>query len=215
MMITIGLISRKGGVGKTTLALNAACALQTGAERALILDMDDQGSCWAWDEARGQPAAGPAVQGVSSRALERTLALAKEELGIAWTLCDTPSVVDAPAHAVAACADLILIPAQPTLLDQAAIGHTLRICALAAKPAWVVLNRCDGRTRERELAEAQLAGLEGLQLCPVTIGSRVAYRHAYAAHASVLDGGDSRARREIEDLAAWLRRERDAGRTAP
>ena len=44
----IGVLSQKGGVGKTTVALNLAAAIATSGSRVLVVDADPQGSALAW-----------------------------------------------------------------------------------------------------------------------------------------------------------------------
>jgi len=51
-MKVIGLLSRKGGVGKTTLAVHLAVLAQQGGQRTLLIDLDPQGSAAAWWRAR-------------------------------------------------------------------------------------------------------------------------------------------------------------------
>ena len=43
-MRSIGFISEKGGVGKSTTALNVAAALGRGGRRVLVIDADPQGN---------------------------------------------------------------------------------------------------------------------------------------------------------------------------
>ena len=51
---TLRLLSRKGGVGKSTLAIHLAVLAQRAGLRALLLDMDPQRSAAAWWGAPGR-----------------------------------------------------------------------------------------------------------------------------------------------------------------
>src|ERR1700712_5040234 len=51
-MKVLGLLSRKGGVGKTTLALHLSVLAQDGGLRVLPVDLDPQGSAAASRQAR-------------------------------------------------------------------------------------------------------------------------------------------------------------------
>lgn len=53
-MLTLVVCSQKGGVGKTTLALNLSCAFAERGQRTLLIDADPQGSIG--QSLRGSPA---------------------------------------------------------------------------------------------------------------------------------------------------------------
>jgi chromosome partitioning protein len=57
----LSVANQKGGVGKTTTAINLATALALGEQRILIVDMDPQGNLTSGVGRKGQPAQGGTV----------------------------------------------------------------------------------------------------------------------------------------------------------
>jgi len=49
-MAIIGVIGRKGGVGKTTIAVHLAAELSTGKQTVAVVDCDAQGSATYWSD---------------------------------------------------------------------------------------------------------------------------------------------------------------------
>src|ERR1700746_4027547 len=48
----IGVLNRKGGVGKTTIAINVAATLAAAGLRVLLVDADPQASALSWSRLR-------------------------------------------------------------------------------------------------------------------------------------------------------------------
>ena len=65
MILTVGNV--KGGVGKTTLAVNIAIARALAGRDVLLVDGDEQGTAAAFTDLRGGPSARPATPPSSCR----------------------------------------------------------------------------------------------------------------------------------------------------
>ena len=117
---TIAIVNQKGGVGKTSLAMNLAWFLDTAGGRTMVLDADPQGSATRW--AAGHNGAwGVAVRSVDaerdielvSRDLERIAA----EAGAEFVVLDCPPELRNAAEVALLLADVCLIPVTPSPLD--------------------------------------------------------------------------------------------------
>jgi len=177
-MLTIALISQKGGAGKSTLALHVACEAQAHGTRSLLIDLDPQGNVIQWANRRGDRP--PDVSAEHPANLERALSLARQE-GYGLTVLDTAPHADRTALQAARAADLILVPCRPATFDLEAVQTTLELCQLTKRPAFVVLNAAPIRSRVVEEAQSQIER-DGGRVCPVVIRQRVAFQH------SVIDG---------------------------
>ena len=67
----IGVLNQKGGVGKTTVAVNVAAVLAQRS-RVLMVDADPQGSALAWSAAREETPIFPVV-GLAKATLHRDM----------------------------------------------------------------------------------------------------------------------------------------------
>ena len=120
-MKTIALIAQKGGVGKTTLAVNLAVA---SGLRTAIFDLDQQESAAIWADRRKSDQ--PHVEFLTERRLSDALTAAERGM-FELSIIDTPPAAGPQAYTAAQAADLILIPCRPSLVDLDAIGRTAQL----------------------------------------------------------------------------------------
>src|ERR1700759_4015903 len=172
-MYVIAIISQKGGVGKSTIAVHLAAEAQAQGQRVLLLDLDPQGSTMEWANRRGdQP---PDVSGANPASVGKEIDRARND-GYDLVLIDTAPHADHAALPSARAADLVLIPCRPSTFDIAAISATLDLCKLANKKSVVVINAAP--IRSRVTVEAEEANAEkGGTVSPVVIRQRVAFQH--------------------------------------
>jgi chromosome partitioning protein len=186
-MQTLALVCQKGDAGKTTLAIHLAAEAATPGLRVLLLDLDPQASASRWADRR-KPGAIDVDVAVDSPARLDAVLLQAEREGYDLVVMDTAPHADQFALRVARLAGLIIIPVRPSILDLDAVGTSLDLCALARRPAVVVINAAPIRSRVVQEAAEAVAKL-GADVLPVIIRERVALRH------SLVDG---RVAREFE-----------------
>ena len=199
-MLTVALVSQKGGAGKTTIAINLAVASELAGQPAVVVDLDPQASAAAWVDSREAEA--PVVVSAQAARLAEVLATAREH-GAGLTLIDTAPHAEAAALAAARVADLVLVPCRPSVLDLRAVTASQDIAKLAGTPAAAVL--CGVPARGPLAAEAQSA-LESyeLEVAPVRIGHRAAFVHAMTAGQGAQEYEPrGKAAREIARLYDW------------
>jgi chromosome partitioning protein len=186
-MHTLALVCQKGGAGKTTLAIHLATEAAAHGSRTLLLDLDPQASAARWADRRKPGAIDVDVAVDSPARLEAALQQAGRE-GYDLVVLDTGPHADQGALRVARVADLVLVPVRPSILDLDAMGASLDLCALARRPAVVVLNAAPIRSRVVQESVEAVTRLGG-EVLPIIIRERVALRH------SLVDG---RVAREFE-----------------
>jgi hypothetical protein len=107
----LAVVNIKGGVGKSTLAVNIAIALQQDGRDVLVIDSDEQASTATFGQLRAEvPGAGPTIvqlQGAAIRQQVRSLAEKYPKIIIDVGGRDTGSL-----RAALTVADAILIPFQ-------------------------------------------------------------------------------------------------------
>ncbi len=209
-MKVLGLLARKGGVGKTTLALHLAVTAQAAGQRVLLVDLDPQASASAWWKAR--EADTPALEATQPAQLGALLDTARGA-GITLAVIDTRPSAEADAVQVAALADYLLVPTRPAILDLRAILGTLDIVKGGRHRASIVLNACHpprggvGESAATTDARRALKAF-GVPVAPTSIVQRAALSHALVGGLAVseTDPG-SKAAKEIASLWRYVERE--------
>lgn len=176
-MRVIAVIGRKGGIGKTTVAVHLAGELAARGRRVHLVDADPQGSAAQW--------AAPGNLSLPVDHLPVTVENLKPWVGqvrkvdAETLILDCPPHLDAALGAAVGLADLALLPCGPSGLDMLAMSEVLEVVRQAqaqrgGKPAVLIIpNRVDRRTAEgREIVD-ELTKL-GEQ-----VGPALAYRSAF------------------------------------
>jgi chromosome partitioning protein len=198
----ITLAAQKGGVGKTTMAVNLAVAAQAAGIKTALFDLDPQESATAWSERR--EAQLPHVEPISARRLDQAIDAA-EANGFALTVIDTPPAAGAEAAAAAQRADLVVIPCRPSLIDLDAIKRTAQLIISTGRTGLVVLNAAPP-TASTLLEDARtLAEATGLRVARAVLRERSVYRAAWPYGLGVTEHEpNGKAAKEIAILQEFL-----------
>lgn len=180
----VAFLNQKGGVGKTTVALNLAALWARQGRRVTVLDADPQASALDWAQARSH-AGLPRAFGVIGLPRD-TLHHEVPDLarGADHVIIDGPPRVAPLLRSALLAADLVIVPVQPSPLDGWASAEMLRLLdeARVYRPtlrARFLLNRCAARTViARETRQALAAQDTGA--LRRTVGQRVLFAQAMA-----------------------------------
>src|SRR3954447_4939195 len=166
-MKTVALVNQKGGSGKTTIALHLAAAFWQHGENVLVLDLDPQASAAEWHDARSEPL--PHVESVQPARLAKVITHASE-IATGVLVLDTAPHSEAASLEAARCADVVLVPCQPSIMDLRAMRKTVDLLKLVRVSAVAVLNNVPPYGGIGDEAAETITTDLGLPVCPVRLG---------------------------------------------
>jgi chromosome partitioning protein len=207
----IVLAQTKGGVGKTTLAVNLAVARSQAGRDLLLVDADEQGTASDFTALRTEQLGSPgytAIQLSGSAVRTQVLQLDSKYQDI---IIDAGGRDTSGLRAALTVADVAVVPFQPRSFDiwtldkvadliTEARGYNPNLRAVA------VLNFADPQGPDNAAAAAALEGAPGIEFLNTPIGRRKAFPNAAAEGRSVgeLKRLDPKASAELTALMSAL-----------
>jgi chromosome partitioning protein len=206
-MRTISVIARKGGSGKSTIALQIALAAHLRGRRTLLADADPQHSASAALEAR--LGGGPEVA-LTSGPLLYQLQWDAVRSGVETMVIDTPAVMAEDIVNAVVLANFCLLVVRPTYFDLVAAVQTLQIVRPLRKPLMALLSQAPAARSGIEPAAVRKAlqalGAMRLLVVPAIIRARGIYQLAMERGLSAEETEDAAAAQEVGDLWSYLER---------
>src|SRR3954454_24049208 len=111
-MYIIAVVAEKGGVGKTTIALDLAVTATRKGRSAAVIDVDPQATASKWTDRRGSEY--PWVVPTHAARIAATIDKAQGQ-GIDFIVIDTPPHSATDAAEAARRADVVIVPIEPHL----------------------------------------------------------------------------------------------------
>ncbi len=211
-MKVIALLNEKGGSGKSTVAINLACALHRAGRRVVLIDADPQGTARDWREASPVGVDLPPVVVLDRPEL---LLSSIKTLAADFAVIDTPAKAEKMSANVVRIAHVAIIPVQPSAADVWASAAAVKLIQSkrdigGAIEAAFLATRVSGSTN---LSKEILRGdwnEYGIDMLDQAISNRVSYAQSLSDGVSVYETRDGQAKAEIDlivremEMAGWL-----------
>ncbi len=209
-MKMLAIANQKGGVGKSTLAVNLGLTAVAQGARVLLVDADPQGSAALWAAARNEELPRFDTMQLSKPILHRELP--RVGAGYDLVLIDVGGRDSATFRSALVAADEVLIPLGPgaadlwasqdvfAMLDEVGMGRSIT--------AWAVFTRVVQGTRVAKESGQHLRDLleeHAVTLAKSVVHSRVAWAESFGDGLGVGEhAGGSAAAAELQALAIEL-----------
>lgn len=209
MILTVG--NTKGGVGKSTLAVNLAVVRVTTGYDVLLVDGDEQATATIFSDTRAEElgSTGYTIASLRGKALRdqvQKFAPKYDDIIIDVGGRDTGSL-----RAALTVSDIVLIPIRPRSPDVWALDDIIPLIEEARLPnpnlrALVVINAADARGKDNKATAEIIQKREALELLDLTIGNRKVFSDALSFGRAVTEykPQDTQANEELQRLVALL-----------
>ena len=204
MILAIGNI--KGGVGKTTLAINIAIARALQGRDVLLVDGDQQQTAMTFTEIRTEKKGSASYTAVSLSGAALRTQVRQMQAKYDDVIIDVGGRDTGSLRAALTVAQTLLIPVQPRSFDIWAIEQMAEVLKEAREindlNAFAVINAADAQGHDNEDAIKVVQETEGMTMLKIMIGRRKAFPNAAALGLSVLEQmpRDPKAVQELTDL---------------
>lgn len=190
MILAVGNV--KGGVGKTTLAINFAIARAMSGFEVLLADADEQGSAAEFTTLRGELSGRASYTAVRLRGREVKSEINKLRHKFRDVIIDVGGRDTEGLRSALLIADKILVPVLPSSFDVWAFDHMVHLIneARGINPSLVamaMLNAADATGQDNSAAKDAMGAADGISTVPAVIVRRKAFRNAAAQGSGVLD----------------------------
>lgn len=197
----ISFVNQKGGVGKTTSAINFAASLKRKNYKLLFIDADPQGSATQWHAVENNTA---------FEVLHHPEPITRSEIEMLsqeydYLVIDAPPAIGDITKSILAVAELSIVPLSPSSLDIWSCKGTLEMIDTAREEnpdldVKLLINRKIPGTRVGREARQSL-GIFDMDILDTELCQRVAYIDAMTSGVSVMQyAPGSKAANEIENL---------------
>jgi chromosome partitioning protein len=182
----ISLINQKGGVGKTTIAVNLASGLAESGNRILVVDSDPQGSVIQWQSLA--PTRDFEVIHLPDAQLKKELKNKSRRYD--HTVIDSPPAIEEITRAVLEVSNLAIIPIAPSPLDIWSSKETIALVNVLGKrfrklnAKILIYRKISGTRLGKEAREAMRS--YNLDILSTEISQRIVFVEAMIAGLSVL-----------------------------
>jgi chromosome partitioning protein len=201
-MKTVAVVSQKGGVGKTTAAIQIGFAAHQAGLVTVIIDLDPQGTAAKWGGRRDGDS--PCVVGGQAARLALILETARAH-GADLAIIDTPPSAEEPALEAARISDFVLIPTRPAGFDFEAIQTTIEMVEYLGRPGAVLINSVPTNRQHLAATTVDRLGKRGFAVAPVLWMERAAFADLGMDDRPTQErDADCKASAEVAGLFSWL-----------